>query len=315
MTTDSQQGAIEVAAAVIERPDGHFLMASRPEGKAYAGWWEFPGGKVEAGETAREALQRELLEELGIEVTEAVPWLNRSFVYPHAHVMLRFFRVTAWVGEPHPREGQTFAWTTAHAPSVTPILPANGPILKALQLPLEYAISTAEKLGIPEFLDRLDKRLAQGLRFVQLREKTLPKEELAVLAREVAARCREHQALLAINGDIALAQSLEAGLQLSGKQLMNLSERPDLVWIGASCHNEEELAQAAALELDWALISPVLPTPTHPGAPALGWDKTAQLLRNSPIPVYALGGMKLDDLAHARSLGAHGIALSSAAWK
>ena len=290
-------------------------MASRPEGKAYAGWWEFPGGKVEAGETARQALQRELQEELGIEVTEAWPWLNRSHVYPHAHEMLRFFRVTGWVGEPHPCEGQTFSWTKAGLPSVSPILPANGPILKALQLPLEYAISNAEKLGIPQFLQRLDQRLAQGLRFVQLREKTLPKAELSALAREVAARCREHQALLAINGDFSLAQFLEAGLQLSASQLMGLATRPDLAWVGASCHNHDELAKAAALELDWALISPVLPTPTHPGAPALGWDHTEQCLQNCTLPIYALGGLNPHDLAHARRIGAHGIALSSAAWK
>jgi mutator protein MutT len=123
---------VEVAAAVIERPDGSFLMASRPAGKVYAGWWEFPGGKVEAGETARQALDRELREELGIEVEQAWPWLNRTYNYPHADVMLRFFRVTRWRGEPHPHEGQSFAWTRAEAPAVSsPILPANGPILKA----------------------------------------------------------------------------------------------------------------------------------------------------------------------------------------
>ena len=90
---------IEVVAAVIERPDGAFLLAQRPPGKVYAGYWEFPGGKVEPGEAAHDALARELHEELGIEVEQAYPWITREYVYPHGHVRLNFFRVRAWRGE------------------------------------------------------------------------------------------------------------------------------------------------------------------------------------------------------------------------
>src|SRR5918994_6473274 len=97
---------IEVAAAVLQRPDGSFLLAQRPPGKVYAGYWEFPGGKVEPGEPAAAALARELHEELGIDVECAYPWLTRVFTYPHATVRLNFFRVTRWRGEPHPREDQ-----------------------------------------------------------------------------------------------------------------------------------------------------------------------------------------------------------------
>ena len=308
------EAVVEVAAAVIERPDGAFLMASRPPGKAYAGWWEFPGGKVEAGETARQALVRELHEELGIEVKEAWPWLNRSFVYPHAHVMLRFFRVTAWAGEPHPHEGQTLAWTLADAPEVEPILPANGPILKGLRLPLEYAISALSDLGEVEFLRRLDVRLAQGLRMLQLREKNLPRADLACLAREVQARCRAHGALLVLNGDAELAASVQAGLHLTSAQLMGLQARPDLEWVGASCHNPEELARAAELGLDWVVLAPILATRSHPDAQPLGWNALADWVRDYPLPLFALGGLTSADLPHARALGAHGVALRSAAW-
>ncbi len=306
---------VEVAAAVIERPDGSFLMARRPEGKAYAGWWEFPGGKVETGETARAALDRELREELGIQVHTAWPWLNRAFVYPHAHVMLRFFRVTAWAGEPHPHEGQALDWTRADAPGVEPILPANGPILKGLRLPLEYAISAAADLGPEVWLARLEQRLASGLRLVQLREKKLPPDTLEHLARETAARCREHGARLILNEDLRLATRLEAGLHLPAARLMELDARPELEWVSASCHDEAELARAAALELDFAVLSPVAPTPSHPDATPLGWDRFAALLADNPLPVYALGGVSRADLPRARALGAHGIALKSGAWK
>lgn len=305
---------VEVAAAVIERPDGRFLMASRPPGKAYAGWWEFPGGKVEAGETARHALERELHEELGIAVTEAWPWLNREFVYPHAHVMLRFFRVTAWKGTPHPHEGQSLAWTHAAHPEVHPILPANGPILKALRLPLEYAVSAVGDLGQEAFLRRLDQRLAEGLGMVQLREKHLPPEDLARLAREVAPRCREHGALLVLNGDQALAEQLGLGLHLPSARLMGLERRPDLEWVGASCHDPMELARAAELGLDWVVLAPILATASHPGARPLGWAALTDWVRDYPLPVFALGGLSLGDLPTARRSGAHGVALRSAAW-
>ncbi|OYY93570.1 MAG: DNA mismatch repair protein MutT [Hydrogenophilales bacterium 28-61-23] len=309
---------IEVAAAVIERPDGAFLMARRPEGKAYAGWWEFPGGKLEAGESARQALDRELHEELGIDVDEAWPWLNRFFVYPHANVMLRFFRVTRWRGEPHPHEDQMLEWTHIDAAgiadlapvSVSPVLPANGPILKALRLPLEYAISDAAKLGAETFLRRLDRRLEQGLGLMQWREKNVPDE----LAEQVAARCKAAGAMLMCNGDMALAARLGAGLHLNSAQLARAEKRPDFEWVAASCHDQRELERAAELELDFVVLSPVLPTPSHPGEPALGWPAFTALLRDCPLPVFALGGLGKGDLALARGHGAHGIALKSQAW-
>ncbi len=306
---------VEVAAAVIERPDGGFLMASRPEGKVYAGWWEFPGGKVEAGETARQALDRELREELGIQVEEAWPWLNRGFVYPHAHVMLRFFRVTRWQGTPHPHEGQDFAWTRADAPAVTPILPANGPILKGLRLPLEYAISDLATWGGDGFLRRLDARLAQAAQLVQWREQGLGVEENERLAREVMARCRHSGSILLVNGDASLAARLGAGVHLSSAQLMACDRRPELEWVGASCHDPMELQRAADLELDFVVLGPVRPTASHPGAAGLGWERFAQWLRDYPLPVFALGGLVPADLALARTHGAHGVALKSAAWR
>jgi 8-oxo-dGTP diphosphatase len=309
---------VEVAAAVLERPDGSFLMARRPEGKAYAGWWEFPGGKLEAGESARQALARELREELGVEVTEAWPWLNRAFVYPHAHVMLRFFRVTGWRGEPHPHEGQALAWTRADrgmgSPDVAPILPANGPILRGLSLPLEYAISDLERLGEAAFLAALDARLEQGLGLVQLREKHLAGADWRRLAGAVAARCRDRGARLMLNADAALASELGVGVHLSAAQLMAATFRPDLEWVAASCHDPRELARAAELDLDFVVLSPVLPTTSHPGAETLGWERFVECLRDYPLPVYALGGLALDDLATARRHGAHGVALKSRAW-
>ena len=154
---------VEVVAAVIQRPDGEFLLAQRPPGKVYAGYWEFPGGKVEPGEPAAAALVRELREELGIDVQQAYPWIMREYVYPHAHVRLNFFRVTRWTSEPASREAQALSWQKLPDISVAPMLPANGPMLRALALPPVLAITDAQQRGEAELLARLDDALARGL--------------------------------------------------------------------------------------------------------------------------------------------------------
>lgn len=311
----SQSKIVDVAAAVLQRPDGSFLLAQRPAGKIWAGYWEFPGGKLEQGESARDALVRELREELGIEVRTAYPWLMRVFTYPHATVRLHFFRVTEWSGELHPHEGQQFSWQPPTSVLVAPILPANAPILRALELPTMYAISNVAELGEEAFLASLQIKLDSGLRLIQLREKDLAPDELNALARRVVSMSHARGAKVLLNGDVVLAQEVGAdGVQLTSSQLTDLSERPDVRWCGASCHNAEELKRAEGLGCDFALLSPVLPTRSHPGAPHLGWQSFAAMTAESSIPVYALGGLVDDDMAVAWQHGAHGIALLRQAW-
>ncbi|OYY62315.1 MAG: hypothetical protein B7Y50_01295 [Hydrogenophilales bacterium 28-61-11] len=175
---------VEVVAAVLTRPDGEVMLASRPPGKVYAGYWEFPGGKVEAGETLQAALARELTEELGIAVLRAERWVTRVFTYEHATVRLNFFRIVEWQGEPHPHEGQTFSWQAPSQVTVSPLLPANFPILKALTLPPLLGITHAEPIGVAAFLARLEMALDQGLKLILVRDKTQPEPERLTLARE-----------------------------------------------------------------------------------------------------------------------------------
>lgn len=310
-----QAKVVEVSAAVLQRTDGSFLLAQRPPDKIWAGYWEFPGGKVEPGETPRHALVRELREELGIAVETAYPWITRVFTYPHATVRLNFFRVTSWSGELHPHEGQQFVWQHPPEVLVDPILPANAPILRALELPPLYAISNAAELGVEEFLRRLETALNNGLRLVQLREKHLSRDELRGLARRVVALAHAHGAKVLLNGDVELAQEVGAdGVQLTGTQLAQAGGRPEVGWCAASCHGAEELRRAEALGCDFALLSPVLPTKSHPGAPHLGWESFAAIAAGSTIPVYALGGLTHGDMQAAWQHGAHGIALLRQAW-
>ncbi|HTI18393.1 MAG TPA: 8-oxo-dGTP diphosphatase MutT [Trinickia sp.] len=121
----------EVAVGILVQPDGRYLLAQRPPGKPYAGYWEFPGGKIEVGETVEAALARELEEELGIDVEECERWHTLEHDYPHAYVRLYFCKVTSWRGEPHGREGQAFSWQSLPV-DVTPLLPAAIPVLELL---------------------------------------------------------------------------------------------------------------------------------------------------------------------------------------
>ncbi len=307
---------VHVAAAVITRPDGSFLVGQRAADTFYPGYWEFPGGKVEAGETPRDALIRELHEELDMEVLEAWPWLTREHVYEHAHVNLHFFEVPAWRGEIHDRVHAALSWQQADSMDVEPMLPANGPILKALRLPRRMAITQAAEIGIDTQLARLDQALADGLRLIQIREPGLPAPDREAFTRAVLARTRAAGAIALINDDVDLATRLGAnGVHLPARRLMELDTRPNLEWVGASCHTRDELERAAALGLDYALLGAVKPTASHPERDALGWNAFADRVRTLPLPVLALGGLKLDDMDTAKAHGAHGIAGIRSFWQ
>jgi 8-oxo-dGTP diphosphatase len=199
--------------------------------------------------------------------------------------------------------------------SVSPLLPANAPILRALELPDLYAISNAAELGIEPFLASLRNKLDAGLKLVQLREKNLSRDELRELASRVVKLAHGSSASVLVNGDVELAKEVQAdGVQLTAVQLGEFTERPQLDWCGASCHNGEDLRRAEKLGCDFALLSPVLPTQSHPGAAHLGWENFEAIAAGSSIPVYALGGLTRHDMQTAWQHGAHGIALLRQAW-
>ena len=315
MKLRSYPGLTQVAAAVIERPDGSFLLGQRGPDTFYSGYWEFPGGKVEAGETPHDALVRELHEELEIEVLSATPWIVREHVYEHAHVRLNFFRVDRWRGELRDHVHSALSWQQPGATTVAPMLPANAPVLSALALPGFCGITHAGEIGVAAQLAALETALGGGLRLVQLREPQLAPEARAKFAQAALALCRAAGAKLLINGDLELAHRLGAdGVHLSAAQLAAASGRPDFPLAGASCHTRAELERAAGLGFDFALVGAVKPTASHPGRPALGWEEFAALAAGLPLPVYALGGLDRGNLSAARAAGAHGVAAIRGAW-
>ena len=303
----------EVAAAVIERPDGTFLLACRPEGKPYPGYWEFPGGKIEAGEDPRAALDRELKEELGIAVREATPWVTRVYAYTDATVRLHFFRVTAWDGEPQPLEDQAIAWQQVDSPDVSPMLPANAPVLAALALPAVMVVSNAAETGFDAWSLKLSAQVIGERLLVQVREKGLEPQRVQFLLSRALTRGTPFGALVVVNSDCGSWPQAD-GAHLTARALMAATARPAGRIVGASCHDAREIAQAAALGLDYVVVGPVKPTASHPGAAPLGWDAFAALVKGCPLPAYAIGGLSRADLAEAKRHGAHGVALRSAAF-
>jgi 8-oxo-dGTP diphosphatase len=308
-------GIVRVAAAVIVRADGAVLLAQRPPGKPYAGYWEFPGGKLEPGETPADALVRELHEELGLRVRSPCPWLVQEFVYPHAHVELHFFRVFDYAGEPASHDGQAFAWQDPRAIDVAPLLPANARVLASLTLPGVYGITCASDIGLDTFVERAQRALDAGLRLVQVREPESDISARDALARELVRIAAPYAARIMLNGTAADARRLScSGVHWPARTLNAAQSRPRDMMVAASCHTRADLQRAAALDVDFVVLGPVCATPTHPHSTPLGWGGFAAVAEDARVPVYALGGLTPRDLGIAVSKGAHGIAMRRYAW-
>ena len=308
---------IDVAVGVLIRDDGAFLLAQRPEGKPMPGYWEFPGGKLEAGESVFDALVREFDEELGLRIVAASPWVRRVVVYPHATVRLHFWRsFGGWTGTAQSREGQDFRWEHIDALTTDPWLEGALPARRWLRLPAQYAISNATMAGVDAFVAALDARLADGaVTQLQLREPGLDARAFERLFDAVRPRCIEHRVRLLVNSTHPRSYwSLADGVHLSSRDLMRCDARPSVEWCFASCHDAAEIERAGLLDVDAVVLGPVGPTATHPGADALGWRAFAEIASGTAVPVYALGGLRADDLDAARAAGAHGLAMIRAAW-
>ena len=310
---------IRVAVGVLRRSDGKVFAAERLPGSHLAGQWEFPGGKLEPGESARAALGRELREEVGVEVVDARPLIWFPCEYPDRRVRLEVFEVSAWRGRPHGREGQAIDWVEPGDLKHLDLVAGAVPIVAAIELPSLYLITPEPKEA--DFEATLRARIEAGVRLVQLRAKTMPAEALVPLARRAAALAERGGARVFLNADPGTARAAGVhGAHLSGRALARLAERPSErpKWPGfglaASCHDEGELALARSLGVDFAVLSPVRPTPGHPDARPIGWEGFARLVEPVDFPVFALGGLGPGDRAAAWAAGAQGIAAIRGLW-
>jgi len=307
--------AIDVAVGVVIRSDGAVLLGQRIPGKPYAGWWEFPGGKLEPGESVEQALVRELHEELGLEVVASQPWVVREFVYPHARVRLHFRRVPDFRGEPASREGQAFVWRQPDRVDVAPLLPATVPVIGWLRLPTLCLVcgsagSTEERalaaLGRAlEDARSLEVGQPRARPIVVLAEPTLSQERFERLFYRVRALCSAQGARLLVSDrhPASFAQAAD-GAVVRAATLASHSRRPAGAIAAAWCANEQDLQAAARLGCDFALAAD---------------GCLAALARGAPLPAL-LEAPPGDDatrrtLDEARRAGAHGIVLALRLWQ
>lgn len=309
---------LHVVAGVLRDARGRVLLAQRREGKHLAGSWEFPGGKVDEGEAAVDALARELREEIGIVVESARPLIGVPHAYPGQRILLDVWQVAAWSGAPHPHEGQRLAWVEIDALERIEMPPADRPVASALRLPDRYLITPpAPQEAAAEVLAGIDAACRRGIRLVQLRQPDWPRATLADVARQARATCHRHGTRLLLNGDFVLAGVLGLdGVHLPARLAATLQRRPLPAgrWVGVSCHDAAGLAHAARIGADFATLSPVQATASHPDAVALGWERFAELAAEATLPVFALGGLDVEDIESARMAGAQGIAAIRGLW-
>ncbi|KRE88870.1 thiamine monophosphate synthase [Frateuria sp. Soil773] len=309
---------MHVMAGVLCDGAGRVLLAQRPPGKHLAGLWEFPGGKTEPGESPQAALARELHEELGIDAGPGTPLIRVPWRYGERGLLLDAWKIAHWRGEARSLEGQALQWARPEQVDPALLAPADRPILQALRLPRHYAVTPADwrEAEFPEALARLRRRIAQGGMLLQLRLPTWSRQAVRDLAAALLPESRRLGVPLLLNADVEGARQLGTGVQLKRSQLSLLAERP-LPWrqlVGASCHDAAELAHAVRLGADFAALSPVLATASHPDAVPLDWRAFQALAEAAALPVYALGGVAAADVSRACEAGGQGVAGIRGFW-
>ena len=306
---------IHVVAGVIRDPRSRILLARRTEGRDLAGLWEFPGGKVEPGESPEAALQRELHEELGIRAIVGANVICVPQQYPDKRLVLDVREVQSYQGTPKGLDGQALAWVPLKLLSSYPMPPADRPVVAVLLQPDRYLITPEPGDDDATWLATLGRALAVGTQRVQLRAPNCEPERWQRLAISAVALCRDAKAEVLVNGDLGLAARLGCGVHLRSTQL-HAAEFETAIdqhvaagrVLAASCHTAADLSRAQELACDFVVLGPVRATATHPDAVGIGWEAFAQFREQVSLPIYALGGLGLDDLEIARAHGAQGIA-------
>lgn len=310
---------IHVAVGVIYNSERNKVLISRRTAKQHlAGFWEFPGGKIKEDEDISSALYRELKEELGINVTKANQLTIIKYDYPDKKVLLDVWEVSEWSGDPQSQESQELAWADVNGLSSFDFLEANKHIIQTIQLHPLYVLSQPSYEDISCLFNIAEECFTSGIKLFQLRLKSIPESELSTIVEKVYILAKKHNVKLIFNGKPEDVHTFKIdGIHLNSKELKKYRSRPisEELILGASCHNEEELLKAETINVNYALLSPIFKTGSHPHQDAMGWEKFNELRKKVKFPVYALGGMSPADLKTANSYNAHGVAMISAIWK
>ena len=298
---------IEVVAAVIRDSDENILIAQRPQNKHQGGKWEFPGGKVESGESRRAALARELNEELGIDVGHSTRLISVYHEYEDKSIYLDVYEITQWEGVPSGREGQPVRWVSPSSLKSFEFPEANQAIIDAVFLPkyikILKPVATSES-----FENQILSSLEFGRSFLlhDFEQTELTHEQLSWMIDTAASRNLE----VILQSPPPLVRH-DYNLHLNTDELLKAQTKPEARRVSATCHTPGELFKAQRLGLDFIFIGPVLMHSRANDQNALGWPTFQSLVGRVNIPVYAVGGLSDKDLELAREYGAQGIASTS----
>lgn len=302
-----------VMAGLLIDTSGRVLLAERPAGKHLAGFWEFPGGKLESGEQPVAALARELHEELGIELRSATPLIRIPWTYGDLALVLDAWVIDTWLGTPQSLEGQALQWCDPATIDPLRMTPADRPILHALRLPKTYAVTPA---GTTEdqrehVFQRTLRAISGGARLLQLQLPLWTRESVRALAAELLPTAGSQGAQLLLHGDIDGARLLGIGVHLTRDQLLTAVERP-LPWhqlVGVSCLDEVQLAMATAMGADFATLSPGYTAASPVGDQMPHWLNFQVQAEAAALPVYASNSADQSLPAEAIKFGAQGVVI------
>jgi 8-oxo-dGTP diphosphatase len=314
---------IHVAVAVVRNTSGEVLLSKRPDHVHQGGLWEFPGGKIEPGESVESALQRELNEELGIQAEAFEPLISIAHQYSDKAVVLNVWEISAFSGLPTGREGQPIVWvkpqqlaSRTNQATQYPLPKANFAIVKAITLASSMAVSGIFN-GEADFYSRLKLAIQRGAKLFQCRLPELSADESFNLIATATEICHSANVQIILNTHFNNRTSEDVdGYHLTSQQLWSIHNRADISnhLVGASCHSAQDIQRAVDLDLDYVTLSPVQATSSHPKIESLGWNKFKTLSQTAGIPVFALGGVSPKDIVTAKANGGQGIAAISAFW-
>ncbi|MEX0963637.1 MAG: Nudix family hydrolase [Pseudohongiellaceae bacterium] len=308
---------LHVAVGVLVNDQQEVLIALRSADSHQGGLWEFPGGKVEQGESLPQALGREFEEELGIRIIDCAPFVQIRHDYPDQAVLLDVWRVNSFSGSPSGKEGQTISWRKLSDLRAADFPKANERIIRALSLPDKIAI-TPEAKDFGQMCAIVRQLLAGETELIYFRQKEVTAAVYLDWFKWADEQCTERGVRLMYchPAEVITADALPClqALHVSARQLRSIHARPTAAehWFSASCHSLSELRLAEALDADFALLSPVCRTEKYQDSQLLAWAGFQSLAREVNIPVFALGGMKPEDLSICREHQGFGIAGISA---
>ncbi|MDH5396099.1 MAG: Nudix family hydrolase [Gammaproteobacteria bacterium] len=309
-----------VAVCVIKDRHGHFLIARRHADSHQGGLWEFPGGKIEKGESVLQALKRELDEETGLQLISASPLIRIHHDYGDKLVLLDVWNIDEYSGFASGKEGQEIRWIKLNEFELYQFPVANIPIIMAINLPDKYMI-TGEFKDEKDLLLRVQNALDKGINLIQFRAHGLDIDLYLDYAKKIYNLCQVKKSKLILNMSVEnykkyCANAFSDGIHLTSHELelcsVNTIDIPGLV--SASLHNVDDLLRAHQCDISFAVLSPVKKTLSHPERQPIGWENFYEITEQAKLPIYALGGMCYGDITPAKNNGAQGVAAIGTFW-